>query len=76
MDGDEEYLASQYDIGQIIKVFNSYYNITDEHELDKNNQFQNFVIKAQDIRQKASKQSLTTVAACSAAINQVLISSH
>lgn len=48
LEGDEEYLASQYNMDEIVKVFNRYYNITDESELDKNNQYLNFVIRAKE----------------------------
>ena len=74
LETDEEYIANQGDIDQIIKLFNQYYNIKDESELDRSNSFLNFVNRASESRKKANKQSLTTVGACSEAINHVLIS--
>lgn len=54
-EGDEEFLASKGEIDEVQKVFNSYYNITDEHILDSKNTFLNFIHRAQENRQKASK---------------------
>ena len=73
---DEEFLASKGEIEEVQKVFNSYYNITDESVLDSKNTFLNFIHRAQENRAKASKQSLTTVSACSDEINKVLMSQH
>lgn len=49
-EGDEEYLASQGDMAEVHKVFNSYYNIVDDHVLDSKNSFLNFINRAQENR--------------------------
>ena len=76
LENDEEYLANEQQTEIVHDVFNKFYGIQDEAELEKNNTFLNLINRAHENRQKANKQSLTTVSACSQVINSVLIGQH
>ena len=71
---DEEFIASDEQVKEVQAVIDDFYSATPEVELDFANRILQISQKSKETRKRANTQSLTTVQACSEAINSVLIS--
>lgn len=72
----EEYLSDKNQTNHITKIFNKFYGIQSEAILNSDNLYLEQTRRAQANRANSNKSSLTTVAACSQVVNQVLIGQH